>query len=74
MNAEVMTIEHFRGLERYLKELEERDPSTDVYVILWIGREYHSNIDRSLLNKSDISQIRRVPLKFAKSLGYEKHC
>ena len=56
-----------------MRELYERDPSTDVYVILWKGDRYHSKCDCGALEGSDL-QIRRIPLKLAKSLGYEKPC
>lgn len=69
-----MAVEDFRGLMRYIEELDERDPSTDVYVTLWRGDQYHSRADCQALEGLNPLVIRRLPLKLAKSLGYDKHC
>ena len=66
-----MAVRNFRDL---MPELETTDPSTDVYVTLWTGERYHFRVDCGYLGRSDPSQIRRIPLKLAKWLGYEKQC
>ena len=66
-----MPVTNFRDLT---PDLETTDPSTDVYVTLGTGWKYHSRVDCGALSISDPSQIRRIPLKLAKWLDYEKPC
>ena len=66
-----MAVKDSRDL---MRELEATDRSTDVYVTLWSGEVYYSNIDCGSLSRSDLPQICRIPLKLAKWLGYEKQC
>ena len=67
-----MSVRNFR--EDLMPDLEATDPSTDVYVTLGSGRKYHSRVDCSALSISTSSQMRRIPLKLAKWLDYEKPC
>ena len=66
-----MAVKDFRDL---MRDLEATDRSTDVYVTLWTGWRYHSRVDCGSLGRSDLSQIRRIPLKLAKWLDYKKPC
>ena len=65
-----MAVKDFRDLMRDLEE----DLSPWVYVTIWSGEVYHSSPDCGALSISNPSQMRRIPLKLAKWLDYEKPC
>ncbi len=65
-----MEVKDFADLMQDL----EANSSPDVYVTLWTGERYHLRFDCGYLGRSEPSQIRRIPLKLAKWLGYEKQC
>ena len=59
-----------KNVSDWLKAVEARDKSTDVYVRLCRGDTYHSRTDCDALRGTEPSQVRRFALKLAKAVGY----